>query len=184
MSGASEATAMANREPFSMSSPSPVMNPAASQPQLEQQMHMSYMNSDGGSAFRQQLGSSPPPFQSIPAGATAISHSAADQKRKRGRPRKYGPDGSMNLPLGSPQQPINPSSMPPQQQQQQNFSPPPVGAAVAPLSTQMESLPPMDGSGSPSAKKARGRPRGSRNKAKQHSEALGNLVVIYRVLHW
>ncbi|XP_057794723.1 AT-hook motif nuclear-localized protein 10-like [Salvia miltiorrhiza] len=172
MSGSSEATAaMSNREPFSMSSPSPVMNPVASQPQLDQQMHMSYMNSDGGGAFR-QVGSSPPPFQSVPAGATVISHSTSDQKRKRGRPRKYGPDGSMNVPLGSPQPPINAAM--PQHQQQQNFSPPPVAAAVAPLSTQLESLPSMDGSGSPMAKKARGRPRGSRNKVKQHSEALGS----------
>lgn len=177
MSGASEATtAMANREAFSMNSPAPAMNPAVPQPQLEQQMHMAYMNSDGGAAFR-QVGSSPPPFQSIPPGAVIITHTAADQKRKRGRPRKYGPDGSMNVPLGSPQQqPINVAVPQQQQQQPQNFSPPAAAAPGAPLSTQMENLAPMDGSSSPGTKKARGRPRGSRNKAKQHSEALGNMA--------
>lgn len=162
-----------------MNSPAPAMNPAVSQPQLEQQMHMAYMNSDGGAAFR-PVGSSPPPFQSIPPGAVIITHTAADQKRKRGRPRKYGPDGSMNVPLGSPQQqPIN-VAVPPQQQQQhqqqqpQNFSPPAAPTPADLLSTQMENLASMDGSSSPSTKKARGRPRGSRNKAKEHSEALGS----------
>ncbi|XP_042015134.1 AT-hook motif nuclear-localized protein 10-like isoform X1 [Salvia splendens] len=161
MSSSEAMTSMANREPFSMSSPTPTMNPAASQPQLNQQMHMSFMNSDGGGAFRPV--SPPAPFQSVPSGAAVISQSAAEQKRKRGRPRKYGPDGSMNLPLGLPQQP----------NAQQNLSPPPAGAVV-PHSAHMESLPPIDGSGSPTAKKARGRPRGSRNKAKQHPEVLGS----------
>ncbi|KAL1547113.1 AT-hook motif nuclear-localized protein 10-like [Salvia divinorum] len=162
---------MANREQFSMSSPpSLVMNPATSQPQLDQQMHMSFLNSDGG-AFRQVVGSSPPPFQSIPTGATLISQSSTEQKRKRGRPRKYGPDGSMNAPLGSPN-----AAMPQheQHQQQQNFSSP----AVAPQST--ESVPPgMDGPGSPTTKKARGRPRGSRNKVKHHGQALGSTGISF-----
>lgn len=171
MSGASEATAaMANREPFTINSPAPVINPAASQSQLEQQMHMSY-TPDGAAGYR-QMGSSPLPYQPLPAGATVINHgvnlNSADQKRKRGRPRKYGPDGSMTIPLGSPQQPI---SVAMQQQQPQTFSPP---SAAPPLAVQTETHPPMDGSASPTAKKARGRPRGSRNK-KQHIEALGNL---------
>ncbi|KAH6795297.1 hypothetical protein C2S51_036283 [Perilla frutescens var. frutescens] len=166
---ASEATAAMGNQPFSMNSPAPVMNPVVSQPQQleQQQMHMGYMNSDGGNAFR-QVGSSSPPF-SIPPGHTVITHLASDQKRKRGRPRKYGPDGSMNVPLVSPQQ-LNVAmpQQPQHQQQLQNFSPPPAAAA------QMENLQPMDGSTSPTNKKARGRPRGSRNKAKQHSEALGS----------
>ncbi|XP_047939707.1 AT-hook motif nuclear-localized protein 10-like [Salvia hispanica] len=179
MSSSEAMTSMANREPFSMSSPTPTMNPAASQPQLDQQMHMSFMNSDGGGAFRQvsppapfqsvparQVSPPPAPFQSVPTGAAVISQSAAEQKRKRGRPRKYGPDGSMNLPLGSPQQANAAMS-------QQNLSPPP-GGAIVPHSVHMESLPAIDGSGSPTAKKARGRPRGSRNKAKQHPEVLGS----------
>ncbi|KAG6438232.1 hypothetical protein SASPL_103169 [Salvia splendens] len=161
---------MANREQFSMSSPpSLVMNPATSQPQLDQQMHMSFMNSDGG-AFRQVVGSSPPSFQSIPAGATLISLSSTEQKRKRGRPRKYGPDGSISAPLGSPNAVIPQH----EQQQQQNFLSP----AVAPQST--EGVPPgIDGSGSPTAKKSRGRPRGSRNKVKQHGQALGSTGISF-----
>ncbi|XP_042046980.1 AT-hook motif nuclear-localized protein 10-like [Salvia splendens] len=159
---------MANREQFSMSSPpSLVMNPATSQPQLDQQMHMSFMNSDGG-AFRQVVGSSPPPFQPIPAGAALISQSSTEQKRKRGRPRKYGPDGSMSAPLGSP------NAVMPQHEQQLNFSSP----AVAPQST--EGVPPgMDGAGSPTAKKSRGRPRGSRNKVKQHGQVLGSTGISF-----
>lgn len=186
---ASEATAAMANQQFSMNSQAP-MNPAVSQPQqLEQHMHP-FMNSDGGNSFRPtdggnsfrpdggnsfgqgQVGSSPPPPPyTIPPGATVITHLGNDQKRKRGRPRKYGPDGSMNVQLASP---LPPNVVIPQQQQHQhqhqsqNFSPP------APISTQMEIVQQMDGSTSPAAKKARGRPRGSRNKAKQHSEALGS----------
>ncbi|KAI3465483.1 hypothetical protein Pfo_022146 [Paulownia fortunei] len=172
MSGASEATAvMASRDPFAVTltavnSPAPAINPEASQPQLEQQMHMPYTPDDG---YR-QVGSSHPPYQSIPAGATVIHHvmnlNSVDQKRKRGRPRKYGPDGGM----ASPQQPINVAMS---QQQPQTFSSP---AGAPPFPVQTSTHPPVGGLASPTIKKARGRPRGSSNK-KQQREALGSTGV-------
>ncbi|XP_011100109.1 AT-hook motif nuclear-localized protein 10 [Sesamum indicum] len=91
---------------------------------------------------------------------------SVDQKRKRGRPRKYGPDGSMAISMASQQQPIS-IAMP---QQQHTFSP---QAAAPSLNLQMEAHPPVGGSAAPTVKKARGRPRGSSNK-KQQKEALGS----------
>ncbi|XP_012073571.1 AT-hook motif nuclear-localized protein 10 isoform X2 [Jatropha curcas] len=88
-------------------------------------------------------------------------------KRKRGRPRKYGPDGSMSLALapatqsGNVNQPSGSgiSSPPP---------PPPAAATSAPAVT--SPLPP-GGSISPTGiKKSRGRPAGSSKK--QQLEAL------------
>ncbi|KAL2232139.1 UNVERIFIED_CONTAM: AT-hook motif nuclear-localized protein 10 [Sesamum indicum] len=176
MSGASEAAAvMASREPFgvtptAVNSPAPSMNPAGSRPLLDQQIHIPYA-ADGGAAGYSQVGSSPPPYQSIPAGATVINHvmnlNSVDQKRKRGRPRKYGPDGSMAISMASQQQPIS-IAMP---QQQHTFSP---QAAAPSLNLQMEAHPPVGGSAAPTVKKARGRPRGSSNK-KQQKEALGDM---------
>ncbi|KAL0440437.1 UNVERIFIED_CONTAM: AT-hook motif nuclear-localized protein 10 [Sesamum latifolium] len=178
MSGSSEAAAvMASREPFgvtptAVNSPASAMNPAGSRPQLEQQIHIPY-TADGAAAGYSQVGSSPPPpYQSIPAGATVINHvmnlNSVDQKRKRGRPRKYGPDGSMAISMASQQQPIS-ITMP--QQQQQTFS---QQAAAPSLNLQMEAHSPVGGSASPTVKKARGRPRGSSNK-KHQKEALGDM---------
>ncbi|KAJ7958009.1 AT-hook motif nuclear-localized protein [Quillaja saponaria] len=77
-------------------------------------------------------------------------------KRKRGRPRKYGPDGSMSLGLTptTPKVPLNQSS----------------GGFSLPSS----SVPPPSGDSAPptSLKKARGRPRGSSKKL--HLEPLGS----------
>ncbi|KAK6138963.1 hypothetical protein DH2020_027295 [Rehmannia glutinosa] len=142
--------------PTAVNSPAPAMNSDASQPQMEQQMHMPYTPDEG---YR-QVGSSPPLYQPIPAGATVIHHTvnfnSGDQKRKRGRPRRYGPDGSMAVSTASAQQPI---SVGMSQQQPQTFSPP---AAAPPHPVQTEI--PSGGSATPAVKKARGRPRGSSNK--------------------
>lgn len=80
-------------------------------------------------------------------------------KRKRGRPRKYGPDGTMALGL-SP----NPPSVGVTQSSGGGFSSPPPTAAMS------------GGGGGPtssSLKKARGRPPGSTGK-KQRFDAFGN----------
>lgn len=77
-------------------------------------------------------------------------------KKKRGRPRKYGPDGSMALALTSVS-PTSASALP-------GFSPLSTGQTSADLSV------------SDTLKKARGRPSGS---GKKHQLlALGNLAVI------
>ncbi|GER42060.1 AT hook motif DNA-binding family protein [Striga asiatica] len=164
MSGASEsAAAMANRDIFGVS-PTALQNPAttvnadASQPQMEHHMAISY-NSDNGVP---QVGP-PPHYQPILAGATATYHqvnmNSGEQKRKRGRPKRYGPDGGMSV-----------STAPPQQQQQ-TFSPLPPAAEVPPRAE----IPPS-GLASPTVKKARGRPRGSQNKKRKSdfTEASGS----------
>ncbi|KAL8523802.1 hypothetical protein ACS0TY_013685 [Phlomoides rotata] len=136
MSGTSEAAALN----------SPVMNnTGASQPQTEQQLQVTW-----------------PQYPSLPDGSVMITPTGNTMNtRKRGRPRKYGPDGNMNI-LASPQQPV--SMLQQQQQQQQAFS-----SAAPPPAVQTEANPAVDGSASPS-KKSRGRPRGSKNK-KQRQEA-------------
>ncbi|GER36661.1 AT hook motif DNA-binding family protein [Striga asiatica] len=162
MSGVSEAAAvMASREPFAINhgvSTGPGHNPAASQQHLDQQMRVPY-TADG--AYRSVA--SPPAYQPMPGGApVATNLNSGDQKRKRGRPRKYGPDGNMAaMAMASGQQPMNVGM---QQAQMQTFSPPPAAAPPQP---------PVGGSASPTAKKARGRPPGSVNKKKQ-IEVIGS----------
>ncbi|XP_057776420.1 AT-hook motif nuclear-localized protein 10 [Salvia miltiorrhiza] len=158
MSGVSEASAavMSNREPFTIT---PAQHPSASQPQLDQQMRVPYA-AEG--AYR-AVGASPP-FQPDPCGGVAkqgMNLSSGDQKRKRGRPRKYGTDGSMAMVMASGPQPIS-VGLP----QTDNFSPP----SAPPLA---EAQHPVGGSASPTAKKPRGRPPGSSNKKKQ-IEAIGS----------
>lgn len=160
MSGVPEAAAvMTSRDLFTVG-PAVSTGPASSQPQLDQQMRVPY-TAEG--AYR-PVGS-PQPYQSISGGPPVIKHgmnlNSGDQKRKRGRPRKYGPDGSMAMTMASAPQPIS-VGIP----QTQSFSP----SAAA---TQTESQPPVGGSASPTAKKARGRPPGSSNKKKQ-MEAIGS----------
>lgn len=101
------------------------------------------------------------PYPTLPDGTVVITHTGnSNSGRRRGRPRKYGPDGNMNV--GTPQQPIA--------VQQQSFS----AAAAPPPAVQTEGNPPVDGSASPS-KKSRGRPRGSKNKNKrQEASASGS----------
>lgn len=85
-------------------------------------------------------------------------------KRKRGRPRKYGPDGAMSLGLTVTPAPPHHLSLPIPQP-----GPGPVTQPTGP------SPPPASASASPgSNKKRRGRPRGSVNK--NHSKRSGNLL--------
>lgn len=110
MSG-SETGLMASREPFNVAmqrSPTP----APSQPVL-QNMRLAY-NADGTAEYKHLAATSPPTYHSPTAvTGTIINGSDAGHggeasginvnmgseplKRKRGRPRKYGPDGSMAL---------------------------------------------------------------------------------------
>ncbi|KAL6527199.1 hypothetical protein OROGR_016289 [Orobanche gracilis] len=158
MSGVSETTAvMTGREPFTVNptaSPGRAQNSLASQQQLDQQMRVSYTPDV---AYR-SVGS-PPPYHSMPGGSQQVMNlNFGDQKRRRGRPRKYMPDGNMAaMAMASAQQPIN-VAMPPQIQ---TFSPP-----VPP--------PPQPSvGGSPTVKKSRGRPPGSINR-KKRMEAIGS----------
>ncbi|KZV37286.1 DNA-binding protein ESCAROLA [Dorcoceras hygrometricum] len=162
----SETTGMTNREQFTGAStlyPGQVQTAVASQPQLDHDMRMGY-TTDGITATYRPMGS-PPPFQSISGGATTqvVNSSASEQKRKRGRPRKYGVDGGVGV-VASGQQPIDVAM-----QQSQTF---PQQAAPPPM-LQQDSQMPLGGSASPTSKKARGRPPGSKNK-KRRAEALGS----------
>ncbi|KAG5246629.1 AT-hook motif nuclear-localized protein [Salix suchowensis] len=107
-------------------------------------------------------------------------------KRKRGRPRKYGPDGTMALALASAAQPIavtQPTSTAtgggfssPPAQTQSLVSPLPPGSDIGVVGAAGVVSPPpvtLGGSVSPTGvKKARGRPPGSRKK--QQLNALGS----------
>lgn len=119
-----------------------------------QNMHMGYRD-DTTAVF------APPPYPSAEGSAGAGSvmlqnlnnHSSEPMKRKRGRPRKYGPDGSMALGL-------NPAASPP-------VAGGPPGGSLSPRdpvnSASAQTL--SGGPASPnSLKKARGRPPGSSKK--------------------
>ncbi|KAB5557808.1 hypothetical protein DKX38_008717 [Salix brachista] len=107
-------------------------------------------------------------------------------KRKRGRPRKYGPDGTMALALASAAQPIavtQPTSTAtgggfssPPAQTQSLVSPLPPGSDIGVVGAAGVVAPPpvtLGGSVSPTGvKKARGRPPGSSKK--QQLNALGS----------
>ncbi|XP_062227185.1 AT-hook motif nuclear-localized protein 9-like isoform X2 [Phragmites australis] len=107
------------------------------------------------SSMRSVSGSGSGAVPTGPPGATP----ADPVKRKRGRPRKYGPDGTMKAAASAAQQ---------QQQQQQMVSAP----------TRMGSMSGAEMLGSsgledPAQKKRRGRPPGTGNK-KQPSPSVGN----------
>lgn len=150
---------MTSREPFAIAPPVsqvPPQNPGVSQPQLDQQQICVPYPPDGN---YMPMGSSPP-YQTIPGGSTVVKHVMnlnSDHKRKRGRPRKYGPDGSMAMgmiPSPQPQNVVMPQS--------QNFTP------------MAEPQAAFGGSTSPTGTgKKRGRPPGSTNKKKQ-IEAIGS----------
>ncbi|XP_042402508.1 AT-hook motif nuclear-localized protein 10-like isoform X1 [Zingiber officinale] len=94
--------------------------------------------------------SATPPFQGVAGGSGGLSSgnsSGESFKRKRGRPRKYGPDGTPILAVS----PLSRSPAPP------TFSP----------ATNMAATVAAEG-----AKKSRGRPRGSTNK--RHIKSLGS----------
>ncbi|PSR99484.1 AT-hook motif nuclear-localized protein [Actinidia chinensis var. chinensis] len=152
---------MTTREPFTVASHSqPVM----------QNIRLAY-GTDGAAVFK-PIGSSPPP-QSAASGGGGTGEGQAtgglmphnlnvnlgeNVKKKRGRPRKYGPDGTMALAL----------------------MPTPATAAVAQaagtFSPPSHPTPTSGGPVSPSSlKKGRGRPPGSSKK--QQMEALGSAGV-------
>ncbi|XP_074559332.1 AT-hook motif nuclear-localized protein 10-like [Curcuma longa] len=96
----------------------------------------------------------PHPFQAVAGGSGDLSPGNSSResfKRKRGRPRKYGPDGTPILAVS----PLSRSPAPPLSTT--TFSP----------ATNMAATVAAEG-----AKKARGRPRGSTNK--RHIKALGS----------
>ncbi|KAK3014329.1 hypothetical protein RJ639_008922, partial [Escallonia herrerae] len=145
-------------------------SPAASQ--QVPSMRLGY-SADGTAIYKPVAGSSPAPYQtSNPAsggggeGPAVLSpqsiNSGGEQlKRKRGRPRKYGPEGSMALQITSapPAATVSPASG--------GFSPP----AQPPQTPAAMAAPPSGEMASPvSSKKGRGRPPGSSKK--QQMEAL------------
>jgi hypothetical protein len=164
----SEQGVIAARDPFGLPK-SPPTPPSSS---ALQSVRMAY-TTDGTPVFT-PVSSAPPatatyqptggvgglPGHSVGAtggiGAAALSGGAPDPlaKKKRGRPRKYGPDGSMSLalvPASSAAVPGAPGA----------FSP---HAAKAPNSAP---------SASPDGVKKRGRPKGSTNK--KHVPAFGKI---------
>ncbi|XP_050376375.1 AT-hook motif nuclear-localized protein 10 isoform X2 [Argentina anserina] len=155
---------MTSREPFLQASP------------LQSQMRMDY-NSGTNAIFKPVTAASPPyPGAAGAAAAPIVGEGSAGvgvmgsggnmsgepMKRKRGRPRKYGPDGTMSLALSPSAQAAVPVTQSPP-----GFSPPPMPAPLAAAT---------GGAASPTTatKKARGRPPGSTNTKKHRLEALGS----------
>lgn len=143
------------------------MTPAPSQPAIRS-MSLAY-TADGTPIYRSITGSSAP-YQPPSGGATdgsagaavlqqnlnvSVSGNGDTMKRKRGRPRKYGTDGSMRLAITTAPPPAVPVS---QSAGTLNFSSP----------TQQTEL----ASPTSSLKKARGRPPGSSKK--QQMVSLGS----------
>ncbi|KAH7523371.1 AT-hook motif nuclear-localized protein 10 [Ziziphus jujuba] len=178
MSG-SETGVMTSREPFSVGLQK---SPLPSQPVIQ---NMRLVYSADGTAVYKPMAATSPSYQSsgvgVETGAGAVGGgdgggdgsaggaivpqgiNSEPMKRKRGRPRKYGPDGSMALGLA----PAPPAVTVTQSSGGGGgFSPPPPpGSTVGPHAS--------GGSASPtSLKKARGRPPGS---SKKHQlQALGS----------
>jgi len=138
------------------------------QPQLHQNMRMDYAAADEADVFaaptininggESSPGAVPPGLGLGQAHPQAMmGNSTESLKRKRGRPRKYGPDGGMALSL--------------------NTTPPSGGSAV-PVGHSGGAFPAAPLSDSASAGtgtgKRRGRPRGSVNKNKKNSKFYGN----------
>lgn len=158
---------MVTRDQFSVGMHNPQSQPQQQQqPQLHQNMRMDYAAADGAAVFAAPTiningGESSP--VSVPPGLglgqahpqVMVGNSTETLKRKRGRPRKYGPDGGMALSL--------------------NTTPPPGGAAV-PVGHSGGAFPaaPLSDSASAGTGKRRGRPRGSVNKNKKSSKFSGN----------
>lgn len=164
MSG-SEAGVMTSRGPFNVG----VQNSSLQSQPAAQNMRLAY-GADGTPVYKPVTPSTTPSYQSSMAGVSGnvgiegsagggsmlphgfnINSVGSEQiKKKRGRPRKYGPDGSMALALGSG--PPSGSG---------GFSPSPMANSAS------------EGLASPnSLKKSKGRPPGS--KKKQQLEALGS----------
>lgn len=176
MSG-SETGVMTSREPFSVGLQK---SPVPSQPVIQ---NMRLVLSADGTAVYKPIAATSPSYQSSVVGVESGAGGAVGDgdggdgspgvpqginmnmgsepvKRKRGRPRKYGPDGSMALALAPA-----PPAVTVTQSSGGGFSPPPASG----------------GSASPtSLKKARGRPPGSSKK--QQLEALGNSFWILLLL--
>lgn len=158
---------MTTREPFTVGVQKSTPQSQPQQQQVVQSMRLAY-SADGTAVYKPHSGSSPPPYQ--PKAATEVfaaplpppQHNlnismGESVKRKRGRPRKYGPDGSMALTLIA-----SPASAPPSSVA---FSPP--------LQSPQPATSPLGESASGSSmKKVRGRPPGSSKK--QQMEALGS----------
>ena len=157
---------MTTREPFTVASHSqPVM----------QNMRLAY-SADGAAVYK-PVGSSPPPQSAASGGGGTNEGQATGSlmphnlnvnlgetvKKKRGRPRKYGPDGTMALAL-----------MP-------TPAPDAIAQAAGTISPPSHPTQTSGGPVSPSSlKKGRGRPPGSSKK--QQMEALGNYCTLLYVI--
>lgn len=150
------------REPFVLPKSPPAAAPAPPPPSSGgmQSVRMAY-TADGTPIFA-PVNSAPAPAPAAtypPAGgngAAALDAGEPVVKKKRGRPRKYGPDGSMSLALVPVSTAAVAASGP--------FSP----AAAAKSPDAVSSAPP------PGAKK-RGRPKGSTNKKHVPSFGIGDI---------
>ncbi|KAL6844773.1 hypothetical protein ACP4OV_025432 [Aristida adscensionis] len=169
----SEQGVMAGREPLPFGLPkSPPAPPAAGG--ALQSVRMAYTTE--GTPFFTPVSSAPPPaaaaaYQHASGGASGPGNGAAAlpaggagepaAKKKRGRPRKYGPEGAMSLALV-------PSSV--------AAAPAPAApGASGPFSPEAAKSPGTAPSASPDGAKKRGRPKGSTNK-KKHMSALGDFT--------
>ncbi|CAL5073621.1 unnamed protein product [Urochloa decumbens] len=166
----SEQGVMPGREPFGLPK-SPLTPPASGGPQS---LRMAF-TTDGTPVFA-PVSSAPPATATYqPLGGAAAPSMAGMggnggapghpggagepvAKKKRGRPRKYAPDGSMSLALV-------PASM-------AAAAGPAAAGASGPFSPEGAKTPSTAPSASPDGPKKRGRPKGSTNK--KHVPALGN----------
>jgi hypothetical protein len=168
VSPSTEQEVMAGREPFGLPK-TPATPPSAGS---TQSLRMAY-TTDGTAIFTPVISVSVPPATATyqPVGGSAVTASSLAgvggnggagepvPKKKRGRPRKYGPDGSMSLALV----PASMATAP---------APPGASGAFSPNGPKATNAAP---SASPDGAKKRGRPKGSTNK--KHVPGIGNTTV-------
>ncbi|CAN6269825.1 unnamed protein product [Urochloa humidicola] len=149
--------------PSSLAGMHSVIRPMPNMPNMNMSATAILSSIGGGSlaGMQFQMDAAPPPLLhntaiSGSASATVPTAPAEPVKRKRGRPRKYGPDGTMKAAAAQ------------QQQQHLVSAPPRMGSSM----TGADMLP-GQGMEDPAQKKRRGRPPGT-GKKQQAAPSLGN----------
>lgn len=170
---------VANREPF----PIAMQKPNLQSPPSMQNMRLTF-TPDGTAVYKPVTAAPPPPQPANLQGGGSINNSGGSQpssglmvnmgeKKKRGRPRKYGPDGAPVhvVGLGSPQSRATPNSGPTGTSGPSGFIPTNLGSPTG-MGSGPSGVPGLSSGDGSNVIKKRGRPSGSGRKMQM--AALGS----------